>query len=120
MLFVCHARPSLVCGWPNLRLRHSTIAMLCLLAASVSAWHIKNKERCKGFSVQCSALSLDAMLPALAAFEFLGELRHDSQGVADHAQISRGKDGRVLVAVDGDDVLRAFHACQVLDGSADA
>ena len=30
------------------------------------------------------------------------------------------EDGRVLVLVDGDDGARAFHADDVLDGSADA
>ena len=44
----------------------------------------------------------------------------DFEEIADDAVIRDLEDGRIFILIDGHDALRAFHADQVLDGSADA
>src|ERR1700722_8352556 len=53
-------------------------------------------------------------------FEGFGEGGHDFEDVSDDAVVGDFEDGGVLVFVDGDDGARAFHADDVLDGTADA
>src|SRR5580658_3073854 len=49
-----------------------------------------------------------------------GQRRDDFEEVADDSVVGHFEDGRVFIFIDGDDALRAFHADQVLYGSADA
>ena len=55
-----------------------------------------------------------------AALQGLDQLGQDLVDVADDAEVGDREDRRLLVLVDGDDVLRALHAHHVLRGARDA
>src|SRR5260370_39628847 len=65
-------------------------------------------------------MQLASYLLCFALLHFLGELRQDGERVADDAQVGNREDGRVLIFVDGDDVLGTLHAREMLDRAADA
>lgn len=54
-----------------------------------------------------------------APLHFLRELRENSEGVSNDTQIRDREDRRVLIFIDGHDILGAFHAREVLNSSAD-
>src|SRR5215471_1732224 len=55
----------------------------------------------------------------LCLLQLFGQGRHDFEDVSDHAVVGKFEDGRVLVLIDGDDGAGAFHADDMLDGTAD-
>src|SRR5215213_3232147 len=57
---------------------------------------------------------------ALALGDLLGQLRHDLEQVADHAEVRQLEDRRLRVLVDRDDRLRRLHPGPVLDRAGDA
>src|SRR5205085_7456157 len=59
-------------------------------------------------------------LMRFALLYFLGEPRKNGQDIANNTEVGDGEDGRVLIFVDGHDIFRTLHACQVLNGSTDA
>ena len=71
----------------------------------------------------CRALYLRARhelsLVSFAPLHFLRELREKCERVSNDNQICDREDRRVLILIDGDDILGAFHAREVLNSSTD-
>src|SRR5947209_6520191 len=58
-------------------------------------------------------------LMRFALLYFLGEPRKNGQDISNNTKVGNREDGRVLILVDGYDVFRAFHTCEMLDCSTD-
>src|SRR5947209_1402275 len=77
--------------------------------------------KCAVETGQCITSTAHQMyLMCFALLHFLGEPRKNGQSISNDTEVGNREDGRVLILVDGYDIFRTLHACQVLNGSTDA
>src|SRR6266540_4295454 len=111
---------SCACGWAALCSSMSCARRSAQAMPAGPPPTITTSASSTGCSIPSSGVRKIIWTSALRFLDFLCQCRDDLKEVAHHSHVGDLEDRRFGIFVHGDDVARALHAYQVLDGAADA